>query len=437
MIQYIFPFIFVFFIISPVYAQYFLLDSKCIRINEDSPTDFSNQRITNFSMEEETSASNLNFDNSVIESVELGAFTNLSSCTFRNARILSAGFYGDFFDCDFTRCSIEDSHSLLHLPQENLIQTQNFLDKRIPFRIESENYSGLDFSDFIFEAELLGCCFMNCKLDNAYFMGTIPMMETKRLIATKNYQMGDFWRNRLYITDNENLSLAGMCLRSIGGRVANVDFTDAVFLDGDMRHSQLSLEQIKTTWNYKNNRMNLVQWPKDIQRALNFPERYSKPPAILKSPQGIFSFQPFPPCIMSGNINMEIGYSKDRNLYNIFFSNVIGPLSYPKIIWEQTDNYRWGYFDSITFNNKDAFCSENNALNLSCTVFKMCCFILTDWQKVLLENSVFIDCDLSESKNLTLEQVKSTWNYKNGRMSLSKWPEEILKELEKEKEKSK
>ncbi|MDO4628371.1 MAG: hypothetical protein Q4C70_04240 [Planctomycetia bacterium] len=45
----------------------------------------------------------------------------------------------------------------------------------------------------------------------------------------------------------------------------------------------------------------------------------------------------------------------------------------------------------------------------------------------------FINCDLTEVENLTLEQVKSTWNYKTGHMDLSQWPEHILKALEAEK----
>ena len=49
-----------------------------------------------------------------------------------------------------------------------------------------------------------------------------------------------------------------------------------------------------------------------------------------------------------------------------------------------------------------------------------------------MTDTVFTECYLTTVRDLTLEQVKSTWNYKAGRMSLCKWPEYIEKALEEE-----
>ena len=110
--------------------------------------------------------------------------------------------------------------------------------------------------------------------------------------------------------------------------------------------------------------------------------------------------------------------------------------------WKQTWNYEKGDFRQISLPRNGG----KNNLNLARTVWggtsddenhRKQIPVLQFGPDVNLTDAVFIDCDLSESQNLTLEQVKSTWNYKNGRMSLSKWPEEILKELDEEKENEK
>ena len=51
-----------------------------------------------------------------------------------------------------------------------------------------------------------------------------------------------------------------------------------------------------------------------------------------------------------------------------------------------------------------------------------------------ITDSVITDCDFTDFKGLTLENVKSTWNYKHGRMEGIKLPEEIQKALDAEKE---
>lgn len=50
--------------------------------------------------------------------------------------------------------------------------------------------------------------------------------------------------------------------------VHNVDFTDAKLINCSITSDNLSLEQVKSTWNYKNNRMNLSKWPDSIMKAL-------------------------------------------------------------------------------------------------------------------------------------------------------------------------
>jgi uncharacterized protein YjbI with pentapeptide repeats len=52
-----------------------------------------------------------------------------------------------------------------------------------------------------------------------------------------------------------------------------------------------------------------------------------------------------------------------------------------------------------------------------------------------ITDSVITDCNFRDFKGITFENVKSTWNYKHGRMEGIKLPEEIQKLLDAEKEK--
>ena len=49
-----------------------------------------------------------------------------------------------------------------------------------------------------------------------------------------------------------------------------------------------------------------------------------------------------------------------------------------------------------------------------------------------MDDYVFINCNLSNS-NITTEQLKSTWNYKNNRMDLIKLPPDLQKYFDEEK----
>ncbi len=95
-----------------------------------------------------------------------------------------------------------------------------------------------------------------------------------------------------------------------------------------------------------------------------------------------------------------------------------------------TWNYRVGIFKNATFLRGCEF--PKNVRNF----WFADCFIHTSVRDSDFTNAKLIDCTVT-SEELTLEQVKSTWNYKTGHMDLCKWPDAILKELEKEKEKTK
>jgi hypothetical protein len=53
----------------------------------------------------------------------------------------------------------------------------------------------------------------------------------------------------------------------------------------------------------------------------------------------------------------------------------------------------------------------------------------TNFKDVDLTDTVITKCSFEETRNLTAEQIKSTWNYKNKRMDSVTLPEHLCKEL--------
>ena len=177
------------------------------------------------------------------------------------------------------------------------------------------NLSGADFRqgvfvrcDFsnakLFDVEIDGAIFVDCKLDgfifdrswgkreseydfsNELLAGAYNSLTGKQLAQSLNARYRDYC----------NLYLEGMTSSNPPGRTyldfkdydfsnsfisdchfINVDFTRASFENAVLHnvsfdHCLISLEQIKTTWNYRNNRLDSVVLPRAIQREIDWEE---------------------------------------------------------------------------------------------------------------------------------------------------------------------
>jgi len=110
-----------------------------------------------------------------------------------------------------------------------------------------------------------------------------------------------------------------------------------------------------------------------------------------------------------------------------------------------TKDFKQGLVKGVKLRMHDATAWPEHVVDLSKMVFIDCEFDLTwriydptksDWihltGKVDLTDSVISGCQIGNG--ITLENIKSTWNYKNGRMEGVKLPVEIQKALDAEKE---
>jgi len=361
--------------------------------------------------------------------------------------------FGDaMFSCDKS-CNLKDAWfqmgCLTAIPQEILIQTRNFKMKHFcHIQFKDMVLQDVDFSNFCFEDIMYGDVkLINCNFENAYFTGTgIGMLPDENLRQTWNFKNRDFRKLNYFSIKNADLSgsLWGcdrmyQYINRIIRLGADVDLTDAVFVLCDLRRSsELTPEQVKSTWNYKNNRMELVNWPEHIRKALNLTDPSQiKPKSSITDPQGYLA----DPARIYGDTS-KLAFGDYSHLYFEEAEIEIGKFS-------KTLNHHYGIFEQCRFfitNDNPYKRSDPLFGDFSKIIFVECDFDLeftifyqtfgrSDPNHVLvldITDSVFIDCDLSKARNITLEQVKSTWNYKAGRMSLCKWPEHIEKALEEE-----
>ena len=98
---------------------------------------------------------------------------------------------------------------------------------------------------------------------------------------------------------------------------------------------------------------------------------------------------------------------------------------------ESTKGYKEGVLRGVSFFDQDLRNIDFSGMDLGECFFQDCDFANADMEDAVISNvtfQVFRTSDL----NLTLEQIKSTWNYKHGRMAGIQLPEELAKALEKE-----
>ena len=103
-----------------------------------------------------------------------------------------------------------------------------------------------------------------------------------------------------------------------------------------------------------------------------------------------------------------------------------------------TKNYQERVFVGITFSNFNMSSSNPTVntllenLDLSTAIFVNCTF-RSSMVDTNIQDAVFSNCSLRKESNLTVEQIKSTWNYNNNRMDLIKLPPNLQKYFDEEK----
>ncbi|MDR1479698.1 MAG: pentapeptide repeat-containing protein [Planctomycetaceae bacterium] len=209
--------------------------------------------------------------------------------------------YTTFYDAKITY-NLEDKDLRYRKKQgirlfpKQIKQTSNFAKKCLNnCYFDFQRFWGTDFSDFRLSDSIFDVKggLKDCKFDNATIYGcTFADISFSQLASTKDFRSGCLTEVTFKCTDFSFTDLSRMTLLrcTFGGEPYEIreedhdekikihdicDFeetnlTDAVITLCDFRNTKnLTAKQIKSTWNYKQNRMDGVKLPDDVQDKLD------------------------------------------------------------------------------------------------------------------------------------------------------------------------
>ncbi|MDR1479700.1 MAG: pentapeptide repeat-containing protein [Planctomycetaceae bacterium] len=217
---------------------------------------------------------------------ELPPITTFKNCNFREA-VMNHTFVGEavvFVDCDFTDAIINDAQ--INLSPKNLAQTRSYKQRDLRgvkmgdcwWAAERETPPSFDFSNCNLKNATLPRGLCNCKFDNAIIEDTTfnshgYPLRVEQLYSTKSYKQGTIINCAFGNFDFTNANFANVNLT--GSSFNSCDFKNAKMDDAIISRCRfpsaknLVLAQIKSTWNYKHNRMDGIVLPKDTQDELD------------------------------------------------------------------------------------------------------------------------------------------------------------------------
>jgi len=219
---------------------------------------------------------NVNFDRSNFRYVKELHDIVFVNCSFRetwlvNLNCLPALGSGN----DFTGARIS-SVGQIHLTREQLESTASFKDKLLHgMTFNGSDLSGTDFSGFYLSEIRFRALLDDCDFTDATIIGNCSIGITfEQLQFTKNYKDGILANLELILkspkgpADFSRMNLTGCRFGST--EEYQLDLTDSVISNCDFRYFKgLTLENVKSTWNYKHNRMEGIKLPEEIQKALD------------------------------------------------------------------------------------------------------------------------------------------------------------------------
>jgi uncharacterized protein YjbI with pentapeptide repeats len=189
---------------------------------------------------------------------------------FRGADLTGAWLkYGDFTNCDFSGATIRSIFIVSALLTAGQIESTLDYRNRYLFGVRfagqikgTLDLSGMTLRESHFSLGASDIRFANAKL---HACGFSAVEDFGRIAETKNYRIGDlinshFSRVNFQDADLSRCNLSGC--RFSRCKFAGALFDDAVISGTDLGVGQgLTAEQIESTWNFKNRRMDSVKLP--------------------------------------------------------------------------------------------------------------------------------------------------------------------------------
>jgi uncharacterized protein YjbI with pentapeptide repeats len=251
-----------------------------------------------------------NFESSLLNYAEF-KFVKIKDSSFRNASLHGTDFgkQVDIINCDFTDAKIHrivpgpstgnptqssrfcnstdepSAVSFFKTPASNIRQTKSFKEKNLS-GVVIQTWQGddfiLDYSAFKLHGSQLPELSPECKFNDAEIRSAkLSGMTKMQLYSTSDYKNGILQNITFDNSDFSNIDFASINLtnckfipinpqsKNSGTNFKDANFNGSIISNCDFTSAKnLTISQINSTWNYKNNRMEGIRLPAEIQKAL-------------------------------------------------------------------------------------------------------------------------------------------------------------------------
>ncbi|MGL6195703.1 MAG: pentapeptide repeat-containing protein [Thermoguttaceae bacterium] len=283
-----------------VYAQYAIVNGKPVLLEDDldlSRVNMTYTRIVKITDDTDDEwrphgeLRNVNFACSDLSNSSMSDMRFIG-CSFRSATLVGVvAIPSEFIDCDFTDAKVWDTR--IPFTKDQLVPTTSFKQKSLIKCCLAGDYSNTDFSgfalnevDFFDTTTLAGSDFSDATIGR--LNGGINVRHSyigcdfsmKQLYSTASYKNGelaniDFAGIDFSSADLSKMNISGCSFRGAFRPISKkcnfqgADLTDSVICRCDFSLAEnLTVDQIKSTWNYKVGRMEGIKLPPDIADAL-------------------------------------------------------------------------------------------------------------------------------------------------------------------------
>ena len=191
--------------------------------------------------------------------------SNLDKTNFKNYEIKNVKFFNTSLkDCDFSGAYLENV-GMSQFFQVTVTVDKATWEQSLLTPIPPWNRSGQTIPD----AWKNGWKYAS----QGEYKLVLPLQEAflkEQLLSTQNYQMGVFVGIRCGADfTGVDFSLMRFTNCSLSGNFLNTNFTDSVITNSRIFGDNFTVDQIKSTWNYKHGRMEGIKLPEEIQQALD------------------------------------------------------------------------------------------------------------------------------------------------------------------------
>jgi uncharacterized protein YjbI with pentapeptide repeats len=190
---------------------------------------------------------------------------------------------GDLTKTDFTDARIDRSHfGYAKLSFQQLASTRDYKQQRLRVYLFSSWRIGADVPPDTWDFSHINLAGSDLSLNPSEIADftyakirdcTIRHGLTKaHLYSTRSYEQGDLSGLQLWSIDLSGCDLSGVNLTGCvfeSCSFSNANFDDAVITRGRFsRATDLTVEQIKSTWNFRNDRMSTIEIPSHLEKAI-------------------------------------------------------------------------------------------------------------------------------------------------------------------------